>query len=190
MRVCMSRSRNVAFSTCGTIDTMLAMLLNDIRRDRAMSADTAKLWRLSAVAGALLLATATANAGALKQLTDGQLDTITAGGALVFSAADAQAAGLITMASSGANSVFGSNQGVEDGFGSESGIASGTAVSLGTNGTATGAPPATSSTNVTTGGVPEGNFTIVISVNRTSSALGLTIQGGVTAVYGVFVPGL
>ena len=154
-----------------------------------MSASTPKLWR-SPVAAVLLLASASAHAGALKPLTDGQLDGVTAGGALVFSAADAQAAGLITMASAGANSVFGSNQGVENGFGSESGIASGTAVSLASNGAAQGAPPPTSATSVTTGGVAEGNYTMVISANRTSSALGLTIQGGFTFVYGVFVPGL
>jgi hypothetical protein len=69
-------------------------------------------------------------------------------------------------------------------------VASGTAVSLGSNGAAKGGPPATSSTSVTTGGVPEGNFTMTISANKTSSALGLTIQGGFTFVYGVFVPGL
>jgi hypothetical protein len=165
-------------------------LVDDNKWGQALSASTAKLWRSSAAAGALLFATAGAHAGALKQLTDGQLDGVTAGGALVFSTADAQAAGLITMASAGANSVFGSNQGVEDGFGSESGIASGTAVSLATNGAAKGAPAPTSVTNVATGGAPEGNFTMVISANRTSSALGLTIQGGFTFVYGVFVPGL
>jgi hypothetical protein len=157
---------------------------------RALSTSIAKLWRASATAVALLFATATAHAGAPKLLTDGQLDGVTAGGALVFSTADAQAAGLITMASTGANSVIGSNPGVELGFGSESGIASGTAVSLASNGAAKGAPPATSGTNVTTGGAPEGNLTMVISANRTSSALGLTIQGGFTFVYGVFIPGL
>lgn len=137
---------------------------------RALSTSIAKLWRASATALARVFATATAHAGAVKLLTDGQLDGVTAGGALVFSTADAQAAGLITMASTGANSVIGSNPGVEFGFGSESGIASGTAVSLASNGAAKGAPPATSGTNVTTGGAPEGNSTMVISANSTSSA--------------------
>lgn len=154
-----------------------------------MSENTSKLWHSSA-AVVLLLSSASAHAGSPTSLTDRQLDGVTAGGALVFSTADAQAAGLITMASAGANSVFGSNQGVENGFGSESGIASGTAVSLASNGAAKGAPPPASATNVTTGGVPEGNYTMVISANRTSSALGLTVQGGFTFVYGVFVPGL
>jgi hypothetical protein len=144
----------------------------------------------SAAAGALLLVAVTAHAGSPNQLTDQQLDRITAGGALVFATADAQAAGLITMASTGANTVFGSNQGVQDGFGSESGIAAATAVSLASNGAAKGASPASSSTSVTTGGVPEGNYTMVFSANRTSTALGLTVQGGFTFVYGVFIPGL
>jgi hypothetical protein len=139
---------------------------------------------------ALLCTAGTVNAGGPVALGDGQLDRVTAGGALVFSTVDAQATGLITQASAGANSAFGSNSGVQDGFGSEAGVASGTAVSLGSNGQAKGGPPATSSTAVTTGGVPEGNFTMTITANRTSSALGLTIQGGFTFVYGVFIPGL
>jgi hypothetical protein len=139
---------------------------------------------------AVLCASTIANAGGAVALGDGQLDRVTAGGALVFSTADAQATGLITQASAGANSAFGSNLGVQDGFGSEAGVASGTAVSLGSSGQAKGGPPATSSTAVTTGGAPEGNFTMTITANRTSSALGLTIQGGFTFVYGVFVPGL
>jgi hypothetical protein len=139
---------------------------------------------------ALLCVSANADAGGPVALTDGQLDRVTASGALVFSTADAQAAGLIVQASSGANSAFGSNQGVQDGFGSESGLATGTAVSLATNGAAKGGPAATSSTSVTTGGFPEGNYTMTITANRTSSALGLTIQGGFTFVYGVFIPGL
>jgi hypothetical protein len=143
-----------------------------------------------AVLGGLLCVSAIANAGGPVALSDGQLDRVTSGGALVFSTADAQATGLIVQASSGANSAFGSNTGVQDGFGSESGVASGTAVSLGSNGQAKGSPPATSSTAVTTGGAPEGNFTMMFTANRTSSALGLTIQGGFTFVYGVFVPGL
>jgi hypothetical protein len=142
------------------------------------------------VAAALLCASTIASAGGPVVLGDGQLDRVTAGGALVFSTADAQATGLITQASAGANSAFGSNTGVQDGFGSEAGVTSGTAVSLGSNGAAKGGPPATSSTSVTTGGVPEGNYTMTISANKTSSALGLTIQGGFTFVYGVFVPGL
>jgi len=139
--------------------------------------------------GGMLCGSAIAYAGGAIPLGDSQLDRVTASGALVFSTADAQATGLIVQASSGANSAFGSNTGVQDGFGSEAGLASGTAVALGSSGQAKGGP-ATSSTSVTTGGVPEGNYTMTITANRTSSALGLTIQGGFTFVYGVFVPGL
>jgi hypothetical protein len=152
--------------------------------------NTKRLNFLLAAASALLCVSAIANAGTPVTLTDGQLDRVTSGGALVFSTADAQATGLIVQASSGANSAFGSNTGVQDGFGSEAGLASGTAVSLGSNGAAKGGPPATSSTAVTTGGAPEGNYTMTFTANRTSSALGLTIQGGFTFVYGVFIPGL
>jgi len=152
-------------------------------------ADTKKLI-FPLAAGTLLCVSGLANAGGPVALTDGQLDRATAGGALVFSTADAQATGLILQASSGANSAFGSNAGVQDGFGSEAGVASGTAVSLGSNGQAKSGPPATSSTAVTTGGVPEGNYTMTFTANRTSSALGLTVQGGFTFVYGVFIPGL
>ena len=143
-----------------------------------------------AAVSAVLCVSPIANAGGPISLSEKQLDRVTASGALVFSTADAQATGLITQASAGANSVFGSNAGVQDGFGSEAGLSSGTAVSLGSNGQAKGAPPATSNTSVTTGGVPEGNFTMTFTANKTSSALGLTIQGGFTFVYGVFIPGL
>ena len=146
--------------------------------------------RSLAAAGAILFAAATAQAGSPTPLTDRQLDNVTAGGAIVFSSADAMAAGLITAASAGTDSVFGSNTGVQDGFGSEAGLTAGTAVSLASNGAAKGGTPATGSTSVTTGGIPEGNYTMVFSANRTSSALGLTIQGGFTFVYGVYVPGL
>ncbi|HUK07061.1 MAG TPA: hypothetical protein VLX09_04255 [Stellaceae bacterium] len=155
-----------------------------------MSAPSAKLWRLSAITLALFLAAASAQAGSPQQLTDGQLDRVTAGSFVVFSSADEQATGLITMGSSSANSVVGSIPTVVAGFDTQGGIASGEATSFGTNGAGTGLPPATSSTSVTTGGTPDGNYNIVITTNRTSSAGGLTIQGGFTSVYSAIIPGL
>jgi len=154
-----------------------------------MSAPSAKLWRLSAITLALLLAAASAQAGSPQQLTDGQLDRVTAGFG-VSSSADEQATGLITMGSSSANSVVGSIPTVVAGFDTQGGIASGEATSFGSNGAGTGLPPATSSTSVTTGGTPDGNYNIVITTNRTSSAGGLTIQGGFTSVYSAIIPGL
>ena len=133
---------------------------------------------------------ATVQAGDLQPLNDRQMDRVTSSGTLVFSRSDAQARGLITQASSEANSAFGSNSGVQDGFGSEAGLSSGEAVSLASNGARKGGAPASGSTSVTTGGAPEGNYTMTFSANRTSTALGLTVQGGFTFVYGVFVPGL
>jgi hypothetical protein len=150
---------------------------------------TAKTKRLilPLAAASALLCVSVANAGGPVALTDGQLDRVTSGGSLVFSTADAAALGTITQASTNAGSAFGSNNGVQDGFGSEAGLATGEAVSLGTAPRGGGA---SSSTAVTTGGAPEGNYTMTITANKTSSALGLTIQGGFTFVYGVFVPGL
>jgi hypothetical protein len=128
-------------------------------------------------------------------LTDGQLDLVSAGSALVTSSADAQATGLNVTATTTSGSILGTNQGVEPGFGSVGGLASGTAVAWGLNplGNSNGAPPPpppTSSTNVTTAGVAQGNFTLTIGGNATSSALGLTIQVGTTSVYGAAIPGL
>jgi hypothetical protein len=143
-------------------------------------------------AGALLWASADALAGGKVALSDAQLDHVTSGSALVFSSADAAATGLSPMANTLSSSILGTNQGVEDGFGSVGGVASGVAVAWGLNplGNQNGAAPPTSSTNVTTGGVAQGNFTLTISGGGTSSALGQTIQVGTTSVYGVFVPGL
>lgn len=137
-----------------------------------------------AAGGALLCASAGARAGKPVALTDGQLDHVTAGSAIVFSTAAAEATGKITAASTGSNSAFGSTQGVEDGFGSEGGISTGSAVAFGMNGNPS------SSTNVTTGGAVQGNFTLVISGGGKVIAGGLTVQAGFTSVYGVFVPGL
>src|SRR5487761_1863213 len=70
-----------------------------------------------AAAGVLLCASSTAHAGGAVALTDGQLDHVTAGSAIVSSSAIAQATGLITIATTGSNSALGSNASVENGFG-------------------------------------------------------------------------
>jgi hypothetical protein len=144
-----------------------------------------------AAASALLCISAIARASGPSQLTDRQLDGVTAGGVLVFADADAQAlAAYRTMATTGTNTIAGTNAGVQPGFQSEGGLASGVAVSYATNGAKQSAPPPTSSTSVTTGGVVDGNFKLTIAGGGTASALGLTIQAGFTSVYGVWVPGL
>ncbi|HJU19090.1 MAG TPA: hypothetical protein VJ770_21755 [Stellaceae bacterium] len=145
-----------------------------------------------AAAGALLWASAGAYAGAPVALTDHQLDHVTAGSAIVFSNADAQATGLNVSATTLSNSILGTNQGVENGFGSEGGVGSSVAVAWGLNplGNSGGAPPPSSSTSATSGGAAQGNFTLSIGGSGTSSALGQTIQISTTAVYGAFVPGL
>lgn len=141
-------------------------------------------------AGAWLFVAATANAGGPVSLTDSQLDHVTAGSALVFSNTAAQATGLITVANTGSGSALGTNGSVEAGFGSNGGLTVGDAVAYGTNGAATGYPPATSNTAVTTGGSAQGNFVLDFAGGGTVTAGPLTIQAGFTSVYGVFVPGL
>jgi hypothetical protein len=126
-----------------------------------------------------------ARAGSAVPLADAQLDQVTAGSAVVGSAASAQATGLITIANTASNSLIGSNQSVEDGFGSYGGVTVGTAVAYGSNG-----GNASSNTSVTTGGAAQGNFVLNMSGGGKATAGPLTIQAGFTSVYGVFVPGL
>lgn len=154
-----------------------------------------------AAVSAFLFQPSNASAGGAVALSDRQLDYLSAGSAIVFSNADAAATGLKAYANTLSNSALGTNKSVEDGFGSEGGVSTGTAVAWGLNplGNSNGnglttsgtpAPPPTSNTAVTTGGIAQGNFTQTISGAMTSSALGQTIQVGTTSVYGVFVPGL
>ncbi|MGC2201351.1 MAG: hypothetical protein WA633_14565 [Stellaceae bacterium] len=165
-----------------------------------MSGNTKTLRFFLTAAGALLCSSAIAQAGSAVALSEGQLDHITAGSAIVASTADAQATGLKTYATTLSSSILGTNQSVENGFGSEGGNTSGVAVAWGLNPfgnkggnglTVTGdpAPAPSSSTNVTTGGAAQGNYTQTISGGTTNTALGQTIQIGFTSVYGVFVPG-
>jgi len=147
---------------------------------------------LIAVAALLCLST-NAQAGGPIALTDGQLDNLRAGSAIVFSTADSQATGLKAFGNTSSSSAIGSNPSVENGFGSEGGNTSGVAVAWGLNpfgNSSPGAQPTSSTTDVQTGGAAQGNFTMNIATGGTSSALGQTIQVGIRTVYGVFVPGL
>ena len=157
---------------------------------RAMAGKKRTLSLTLAAAGMLLCASASARARGPVALTDGQLDHVTSGSAIVLSTAAAQATGLITIATTGSNSALGSNASVEDGFGSEGGVTVGTAVAFGTNSGRMGDPPVSSSTNVTTGGSAQGNFVLIMSGGGTVTTGNVTIQAGFTSVYGVFVPGL
>jgi hypothetical protein len=159
--------------------------------ERNVAASTKTLIFFSAAAGVLLCMSTIADAGGPVSLTDSQLEHVTAGSAIVFSTADAQATGLKTSATTLSNSILGTNPSVEDGFGSEGGVSSGVAVASGLNpfGNKSGAPAPTMSTNVTTGGTAQGNFTQGFSVGTTNTGLGQTIQIGFTSVYGAFIPG-
>ena len=162
-----------------------------------MARITKRLPVVLAAASAMLFITEAADAAGPVALTDAQLESVTAGGAIVFANANSQATGLIVQSTTGTSTVYGSNQGIQNGFGSEGGVAVGTAVAF-TAGQATpagcsAAPttcPSSSSTNVTTGGTAEGNFTQSFTGGGTATAAGLTIQVGYTSVYGVFIPGL
>ena len=152
---------------------------------------TSAIGLAAACAVAVLCGPAIARADDLLRLSNRQLDGVTAGGVFVFSDVGAQAlAKYRTMATATSNTIAGTNLGVQSGFQSEGALATGTAVSFGTNGADTSAPPPSTSTSVTTGGVADGNFKVTIAGGGTVSALGLTIQGGFTSVYGVWVPGL
>jgi hypothetical protein len=136
----------------------------------------------------MLCLAAVADAGEPTALTDAQLDRLSARGVIVVGNAASQATGLITMATTQSNSIYGSNRGADGGSGSEGGIAAGTAVAF-TSGQTQGALPASSSTDVSTGGTAEGNFTVTITGGGKATAGGLTIQMGFTATYGASIPG-
>jgi len=150
-----------------------------------MSRYTKTLTSALVTASVALGGLAGANAGTAVPLSDRQLDNVTAGSAITFGSAVAQATGLITMAGTASNSAIGSTASVEDGFGSEGGVTVGSAVAYGSNGGG-----ATSSTDVQTGGAAQGNFVLNMSGGGKVTAGPLTIQAGFTSVYGVFVPGL
>lgn len=127
----------------------------------------------------------------LRPLDDRELDGVTAAGVFVYSDVYADAlAQYRTSATALSNTIAGTNLGVQPGFQSEGALATGTAVTFGTNGANTTAPPPQTSSAVSTGGVADGNYKVTIAGGGSVSALGLTIQGSFTSVYGVWVPGL
>jgi hypothetical protein len=133
--------------------------------------------------GALLCLATIADAGGPIALTDGQLDRVTGSGVTVASGSAATSQALWTSTQTNTNTIVASVPGAQGG------LASGTAVSYGTNFANTNAPPPSQNTNVSTDGTVGGNLVVTMSNNTTLSALGLTIQTGVTSVYGAVVLG-
>ncbi len=123
------------------------------------------------------------------ELSNSQLDRITAGANTVDASATGLGTGAFSISSSNTNSVVGVNPGANPVLYSQGGLAVGTAVGYGTN-FGNQQQPASSSTDVTTGGTADGNFQANVSNNVRLSALGLTVQIGFTSTYGAFALGL
>ena len=144
-----------------------------------------------AAAGLVLCGTVSALAGGRLALTDRELDGVTAGGGIVLSTTDAQAVGVVGLTSTTSNSVVGQGPSPYPGqpqLGVTAGAADGTALAVGTNLGRTGQPPSSSSTNVATAGVADGNLVINSTINHTVyGAGGVTFQAGWTFVYGAWV---
>jgi len=136
----------------------------------------------------MLCSSITALADGPMVLTNGQLDRITAGAAIVTSSTDAQAAGVLALASVASNSVVAGGTAPfksQPGLTNSAGAADGTAVAVGTNLGQQNQPPPSSGTSVTTAGAAEGNLVITATVNHTFQG-----AGGVTAQVGwIFVAG-
>jgi hypothetical protein len=142
-------------------------------------------------AGPSVLAPDVSWAGHPVQLTDGQMDHVTAGGAIVISSADAQAAGVFNLANTTSNSFVAGGVSPypgQPGLSTNAGAADGTALAVGTNLGVQGEPPTSSGTNVSTAGAAEGNQVITSTVNQTVHGVGgVTFQAGWTVVYGAWV---
>jgi hypothetical protein len=144
-----------------------------------------------AAAGTLLYGAGAALAGSPVVLSNDQLDHITAGEAIAVSSTDAQAAGVVAITGTTSNAVvaggvapFKGQPGLTD----DTAATDGTATAVGTNLGVSGEPPASSSTNVTTGGSATGNQVISSSFNQTvHGAGGVTFQAGWTFVSGAWV---
>lgn len=124
-------------------------------------------------------------------LTNGQLDRITAGAAVVTSSTNAQATGDFALVNTTSNSLvtggvspFKGQPGLTD----TTGAADGTAVAVGTNLGLKGGVPPSSSASVTTAGGAQGNLVIQSTFNRTiQGAGGVTLQIGWTFVSGSWI---
>jgi len=143
------------------------------------------------VAGTMLCGSITALADGPMVLTNGQLDRITAGAAIVTSSTDAQAAGVLALVNVTSNSVVAGGTSPfkgQPGLTNSAGIADGTAVAVGSNLGQQNQPPPSSGTSVTTAGAAEGNLVINATFNHTfQGAGGVTAQVGWTFVAGAWV---
>ncbi len=142
------------------------------------------------VSGRKLLAGACgAAAGGAVALTDRMLDRVTAGSAAaLLSSTASQATGALAITSAGTQTVIAPGESPIRGqpdLGETMGVAQGSAVAFGTNHSQTGLPPTTSTTNVVTDGVADGNFVWKSAVKETfHGAGGVTAQIGWTVIYG------
>jgi hypothetical protein len=143
-------------------------------------------------AGAVLCGAVAARADGPVVLTNRQLDQVTAGSsAILVSSTDAQASGIVSLATTTSNAVV--TGGVQPfagqpGLTNTGGAADGTALAVGTNLGFTNAPPASTGTSVMTAGAADGNLVINSTINHTvQGAGGVMFQAGWTFVYGAWV---
>ena len=124
-------------------------------------------------------------------LSDGQLDRVTAGEAIVVSSVNGAATGVLALTQTTSNSMvagglapFKGQSGLTD----DTGAADGAVTAVGTNLALQGEPPASSATSVTTGGSAAGNLVVNSTYNQTvHGAGGVTFQAGWTFVSGSWV---
>jgi len=153
------------------------------------------LTRISVIAmvgGLVVCSTVATHAKTPSILSNGQLDSVTAGNAAtVGGTADAQSTGALSIATTSGNSFVVQGASPYPGqpeFGPTGGMNVGTALAVGSNLAMQGLPPPSSGTSVTTGGAAYGNQVINTTSNYTShGAGGVTFQVGWTFVYGAWV---
>jgi hypothetical protein len=139
-------------------------------------------------AGAALIGVASAHA-AVAPLTDGQLDSVTAGVVVVVASADADAVGFLTRGGTTTTSVVTAGADPHQPYlESGSGLADGVALAVGTNFGQSGPPPSSSSA-VNTAGAADGNWNISSTVNHTMRGPGgVSMTVGWTYVFGAWLP--
>ena len=149
-----------------------------------MAANT-RLILVSLFASAVAISS-TAWAGSPVELTNAQLDHITAGGAIVAGSVDAQATGVLALTSTMTNSLAvsgGSSYKGQPGYTTDAAAVAGTAVAVGNGGSSP-----SSNTSVITGGAAQGNQVLTYSTNITTHGVGgVTVTNGWTFVYGAWV---
>ncbi|MBV8456455.1 MAG: hypothetical protein JO122_07545 [Acetobacteraceae bacterium] len=131
----------------------------------------------------------TAWAGSPVELTNAQLDRITAGAATVGGSVGAAATGLLALTSTSTNTLAVSGRSPyqgQPGYAPSGGLVDGTAVAVGTDLGQSGPTPSTT-TSVNTAGAATGNQVINSTVNVTAHGVGgVTIQTGWTFIYGAY----